>query len=641
MERLPRGNTGGGRSLNADPPGGAAAASFAAVLIFLLSFLARSSAAPAGPRGQAAPIGPFDTLYHAARILWSAGNPGHVLGFDPNRGLRGAFCPWPPLYDLTAGALARWSGAENPESVLARAVWLPPLVSSAFAALLAAWMARRAGLLGGLLAGAGVAFCLSYLQESGVGDIDHHFLEPPLLFAVLGATILLSRARGLRGVLRFGATFAAALAAALFVQTALLLAAATALVAVLFADRRQIAPRLAAALGFGLSGLAVLLFGLAQPAGYPINAWYLGIPHAAPLFGAAVASLTSALALRRGAPSATALLASLLLGSLVCAALPAGLAGILGGAGFFGGDPWLRTINEFQPLFFQGRAGIWTGLREVGGGALLLIPLAIGAARRRDRVSGTLALFAAVYLLGALSSLRFMVCAGPLLAVGGAVVVARSRSSPLLAASGAVLLLAPSLSLVVAALRNPAPTVGPEAEPFYRASAAIHAASPVPRRVLGPWSWGHVFEFVGQQAPVVDGFGSSIGTTDFDNALGAVLLHSEDHVAAYCRDNGIRYVVLENPFRRLTVQAEAIGLSPGFFVGAPPAGGPVGIRPLMRFSFWWRAYFDRGAEIREPRRRAPAFRHFRLFYADPRPAEDSLRFRGPAVEVWELIDPSS
>jgi hypothetical protein len=586
------------------------------------------------------PIGPFDTLYHAARILSSAANPGHVLGFDPNRGLRGAFCPWPPLYDLTAGAIARWSGARNPETVLARAVWLPPLVSSAFAAFVAAWMARRVGLLGGLLAGVGVAFSFSYLEESGVGDIDHHFLEPPLLFAMLGATILLSRTRGLRGVIRFGTIFAAALAAALFVQTALLLAAGTALVAVLFADRRQIAPRLAAAFGFGLCGLAVLLFGLAQPVGYPINAWYLGIPHAAPLFGAAVASLTSALALRRGATPASALLSSLLSGGLMCAALPAGLAGIFGGVGFFGGDPWLRTINEFQPLFFQGRTGIREGFCNVGGGGLLLVPLIFTAARRRDRFEGTLALFAAVYLLGALTSLRFMVCAGPLLAVAGALVVARHRSSLLLAATGAVLLLAPSLSLAVPALRHPAPPVGPEAEPFYRASAAIHAVSPVPRRVLGPWSWGHVFEFVGEQAPVVDGFGSSIGTTDFDDALGVVLLPSEDHVAAYCRDNGIRYVVLDNPFRRLTVQAQAIGLSPDFFVGAPPGGGPVGIRPLMRFSFWWRAYFDRGQEIREPRRRAPAFRHFRLFYADPRPAQDSSRFRGPAVEVWELTDPS-
>jgi hypothetical protein len=341
---------------------------------------------------------------------------------------------------------------------------------------------------------------------------------------------------------------------------------------------------------------------------------------------------------RSSAPSA--LLSSLLSGGLMCAALPAGLAGIFGGVGFFGGDPWLRTINEFQPLFFQGRTGIREGFCNVGGGGLLLVPLIFTAARRRDRFEGTLALFAAVYLLGALTSLRFMVCAGPLLAVAGALVVARHRSSLLLAATGAVLLLAPSLSLAVPALRHPAPPVGPEAEPFYRASAAIHAVSPVPRRVLGPWSWGHVFEFVGEQAPVVDGFGSSIGTTDFDDALGVVLLPSEDHVAAYCRDNGIRYVVLDNPFRRLTVQAQAIGLSPDFFVGAPPGGGPVGIRPLMRFSFWWRAYFDRGQEIREPRRRAPAFRHFRLFYADPRPAQDSSRFRGPAVEVWELTDPS-
>lgn len=624
------------REIRTDAPPRAAV--WTAAIALLVGLLAHTANISSVFRGGAPQIGPFDALYHAARILHSADNPGRVLGFDPARGLHGAFCPWPPLYDAAAGGAARLLGADTAAGVLRRAVWFPPLAACVFAALVAAWMTRRTSTFGGLLAGCGVAFSFPYLEESRVGDIDHHFLEPPLLFGVLAAGLLLRRARGARGVVRYGALFGAALAAALFVQTALLLAAAVSLIAVLCRDRLEIGPRLAGALGFGLAGLAVLCFGLAQPVGYPVNAWYLGIPHAAPLFGAAVACATSALASRREAPPGAALMLSLLVGGLACAAVPSAITGILGGLEFFGGDPWLRSINEFQPLFFQGRAELWTNLCKLGSGSLLLVPLATGASRRRDKFAGAFALFGAAYLLAALSSLRFLVCAGPLLAVVGAMVVARARPSAALAASGAAFLLAPSLWLILPTLREPEPPVGSAALPFYRAAAALHAASPTPQRVLAPWSWGHVLELMGGQAVVVDGFGSSIGRTDFDNALGAVLLPSEDHVAAYCRDNGIRYVVLENPFRRLTVQAESIGLSSAFFVQTP-AGQAARIRPLMRFSFWWRAYFDRGREIREPVRHAEAFRNFRLLYSDEQPSEEGSRYRGPAVEVWELTNP--
>jgi hypothetical protein len=146
-----------------------------------------------------------------------------------------------------------------------------------------------------------------------------------------------------------------------------------------------------------------------------------------------------------------------------------------------------------------------------------------------------------------------------------------------------------------------------------------------------------VFEVAGGGRPVVDGFGSSIGATEFGDALGLTLLPNEEHVADFCRREGIRFIALDNPLRRLTVQAQAIGLSPRFFVDTARPGPPR-MLPAMRFSFWWRAYFDRGAEIREATRGAPAFRRFRLVYADRQPADAPPRFRGPAVVVWELVE---
>src|SRR5258706_181212 len=57
----------------------------------------------------------------------------------------GAFCPWPPLYDLAAGGIARVYGDRTPREVLARVVWLPPLVTSLFIAVLAGLLTLRAG----------------------------------------------------------------------------------------------------------------------------------------------------------------------------------------------------------------------------------------------------------------------------------------------------------------------------------------------------------------------------------------------------------------------------------------------------------------------------------------------------------------
>lgn len=600
-------------------------------LVFALALLARTANLAAVTRGGL--IAPFDDLYHAYRIEYSASHPGHVLDFDPERGVGGSFCPWPPLYDLLAGMATRLLAGSSPDRALAVMAWFPPLFESLFAAVAAAWLTRRRGVFPGLLAGAALAIAPVGIRASRVGAIDHHFLEPALLVGIIASTVRAIRARTGKEALVAAGLLAIAILSSLFIQVALLLAAAVACLAVLlFADRREAA--VAAAAGFGLSAGVVFVYRAFQGSAYPDDEWHLGIAHAAGLLGATTACLLLALLLSRRVSRSIRVPAAIAAGALAALATPGAAQGLLSGSRFFGGDPWLATIIEFQPLFFAGWTSVPHGLLELGGGLLLALPLFALSLRRTPGVAAVLLLFAAVYTAATISSQRFLLTAVSLLALTGAAAasaILRSRGRRAAAIAAAVLLL-PWIGRAAGEVLRPPPNVPAEAEPFLRAAAAIRDRGP--GRVLSPWSWGHVFHIVGRRGVLVDGFGASIGRGDFENALGAVLGTREDLLADYCRRSGVRWVVLDNPVTHLTVQARAIGLSPAHFV----RGRPARILPRMRFTFWWRAYFDQGRGIREPRRSAEPFRLFRLAYSDPQLSTGGpARYRGPAVQVWELV----
>src|SRR2546426_379130 len=100
-----------------------------AAAIFVISITLRFDPAAAYP--------PYDDLYHAKRIAYSAANFPHVLGFDRDRGLTGAFCPWPPLYDLACAALSLGGAPLR---------WLPPIGFSIFAGAVAFALGPVAGI---------------------------------------------------------------------------------------------------------------------------------------------------------------------------------------------------------------------------------------------------------------------------------------------------------------------------------------------------------------------------------------------------------------------------------------------------------------------------------------------------------------
>jgi len=605
-----------------------------ALAIFVVAFLVRISNLPTAFHGGVPQLAPFDELYHAKRIVYSATHLFRVLTDDPNRGPRGAFCPWPPLYDMLAGAASRLLGGRDAAGIVARASWFPPLFSSLVCAIVAGWLSRRLDTATGLLGGLAVALSPDYLDRSRLGAIDHHFLEFPLVLGILAATFALVRAATSREAVQSGAFFGIALTISLLVQPALLLAGGIVLIVVLWLDPGKPLVRAAAASGFALSSLLIFLYRAVQPAGYPDSEWYLGASHAAALAGAAAACAVQYGQLRAGGkPGRTAIFA-LLSGLLVVAAFPNALGAVLAGTRFLGGDPWFKSIQEFQPLFFA-PGSIWLeDAIELGGGTLLTLLMVAGRRWRRG-LRGLSLPFALGYALAAVSSKRFLSVAAPLCAISGAVAVFDIRRDfgrwP--ARAAAVLLIGPALLLSAGSVLHPLPPITPEMAPMLRAAEYLGRQTSAPGRVLGPWSWGHLFDVVAGRGVLLDNFGTMSGRTDFENAAGILLATRESAVAGYCAVNAVRFVVLQDPLPYLPAQADMSGFRQASFETPPRRPGSWSPSRLTKATFWWRAYFEGGRERPGGGPAGAAFREFRLVRVFSEPKPSAIR---SAVQVWQF-----
>ncbi len=433
-----------------------------------------------------AAIPPFDDLYHLKRIEFSAANFPRVLSFDPDRGITGAFCPWPPLYDLGAAAIYLAFGDVR---------HLPPIFFSLFAAAICLGGRPPAlSLPARLLAALTIAVSPYLINVSRSGAIDHHFVEPLfvlLILTAIGRPVLL----------------AVAVTAALMVQPALIVAAGLAFLCIFVLREGR-----GGALAFGMAGAAIVAYRLVQPDGYPDSPWFLGYSHALALFGAAVAC---ALRRRVAAPIAMAV------GAAIALCSPATLQGFR----FFSGDPWLQSIVEFKPMF-RDPSRIGTDVANLTGGAILSLTL--------FRRYPAFAIFASGYLLLALTSRRFLVPAIPLFAIGGALAVAHARTKLAAIAFAASLLLPPLFWHWGAA-----PEAGPA--PYFRSIGLSFKPLP-PGRVLAPWSYGHAIDVLGGKAVVLDNFGSAPDPIAFYEANQALQLMGDKTLRLWCARRGIRYV---------------------------------------------------------------------------------------------------
>jgi asparagine N-glycosylation enzyme membrane subunit Stt3 len=334
--------------------------------VFALSLALRVLSHPNAFREGQAQLVPFDDLYHAKRILFSASHFPRVLDFDADRGLSGSFCPWPPLYDLAQAAQAQLLRARGPGEILRSALWFPPVFTAVFAGALAFLLARKSGTVAGLLSGLAVALSPGLVIASHLGAVDHHFLEPALLLVIVSAAVSVGKARSTPSAVGYGVLFGLALALALLMQTAMLFAAGLALAAVLLVHRRAGAALESAALGFVLAAVVVLLYRLDRPDGYPDGPWYLGSPHVAALLGAAAACGVAAWWRREGRRHASfpaGVATGLLVGSLAALSVPGAVSGFSEGLRFFGGDPgcgrsWSSDLSSWR----RGSTRSWTSV---------------------------------------------------------------------------------------------------------------------------------------------------------------------------------------------------------------------------------------------------------------------------------------
>src|SRR3954452_5630213 len=528
-----------------------------ALAFFVIALACRFLNAPYAFEGGKPRIAPVDELYHWKRMAYSAAHFPRVLELDRDRGVSGAFCPWPPLYDALGGGAARLLGASSSTDVLDRIIWFPPILFALFTGIAVFVLARKSGMLVATITGIALATSPFLVTTSWIGSIDHHYLEPVLTFAILGATALGIRARTRREQVRAGMLLGVAIAAAMFVQTALLIAAALAFVALFVAT-----DGVAATCGFTIAASAVAIYRLTRAPGFPDNQWFLGWTHAT-LFAAAAIACAIAITRRR--------VIALFIGALIPLAIPTVRTSLFTGSHFLGGDRWLHTIQEFQPLWRARGDDLLSDVAGLSGGAILVWFLAIHAIKTRDRVRLTVALFAIAYFALTITSRRFWIVAIPLLALAGATyvpLIARKRFTIL----AAMLVVIPPPLQLAGWLMTPQ-AIPPNQRQWIRAASFISTLPP--GRVLGPWSMGHAIDVEGQHPVILDNFGTMPDAATFERAQQA-LLADEPTLAHYCDAANVRYLILDQPR-----------------FGIASANAILGTRRAAEATWWWRVW--RGA----------------------------------------------
>ena len=505
-----------------------------------------------------------DSLYHMRRMLDVAAGRGTPT-FDPEINWpHGGTVPWAPGFDLLGGALA--SLVDGGRMRQAFAVALVPVVLGLIAVSLSMVLAARASprevrapaaLCAGLFAGLvpQAIFCSRFALT------DHHVAE-----AVLMAGLAVWTQAGVDGARRgVGFELAGALLGAggvLFFSGApiyVAIAAAPLAVAALLGPPGPLVGRGAVGLvaGGALAALAVAPLvashGRAVSFAFPS---YLQ-PGLVALAGAGIA--LAAVAARAGAlPRRIGALVLLTLAAAGAAALVPGAAGQVrdGVRGWLlARDPWIATIEEFQPiwspLFGLRRLVVWWGL--AGLTFPLLAPFA-ARARWREAPGSAAALLFQIAAMAALTALqvRFSRAAVPILSAGGgvalAVLAARLPVRRALARG-----LAPAVALTVL-LADPSTWRATADTPLDKSDALVAAAfdlrgartdEPAPG-VLAPWDMGHEVNVLGRRPVVANGFGSYVDAAAYEEVLRAYAL-DEASLLAWMERRRVGYVVAGIP----------------------------------------------------------------------------------------------
>jgi len=361
-----------------------------------------------------------DSWYHLRRMAFVADGAGlpdrdfwthHPKGMVPH---------WPPLFDETGGWLARVLGG-GPAHLDRVAVAGMSLVAAAtFATFALAWWmaATRAGPFAGVLAVVGLALSPAHHNYSRAGKLDHHAVEPLLVFLALEALL---RAAAAIGRPAWWWTGLAAVAMVGLVATLpsssigiLLLAGAAGLRLLLADDRRGTGLLLAAA--FGAAALSALPVAWTSPmtrAGLVVS-FNLSLLQPVLLLACAVGLATAAL--MRG-PLWLAATGGAAAGAAVMLLWPSGRAALLEGSGFVASEGFVALIDESQGLGVLGPGFVVPFLSF----AVLSVPVLLWwGIRRGDTDVRVLSAVVATATILALRQVRFgLLLALPLAVLAG------------------------------------------------------------------------------------------------------------------------------------------------------------------------------------------------------------------------------
>jgi hypothetical protein len=494
-----------------------------------------------------------DADYHLLRIARTLEAFPNVPVLDPYLNWpEGGPCPWAPGFDWLGALFAMLTGAGDDPAAIERAIAFYPVAlgvalvcaTVAFARRLLPPGSQRDGMA--LCAGALVAVLPRSVTASSLGRVDHHVFEAlayvllgawalravraavnrerlPTRFEVHGACVITLAGAGFTGSILY-----AGLAAALVVAARLACPRSDSLTWV-----GSGAPAFAVAAGALFLCYVPAIREHGQAWDFRLASLVQPTLHAALAFGCAAAALVTRFCPAHGTARAR-------VGRRVLCLTGAALVGAAGMAPWVGEpvwrgvhdwiaiqDPWLASIDEFQPLY---RSGDWRSLLDFNGWpgllAPLVIPIALTWLARRDRaMAWGLGFWLLTLAPLALLRTRFATPATPAFAIASALSLCaltrllsqRVRAIPVRPA------LASALVVIALLAADPASRAMLRWRPERRLDAIESVTLALrelpdpgtPRGALALWSFGHSVLRLGQRPVLTAGFGHWTGAEAF------------------------------------------------------------------------------------------------------------------------------
>lgn len=645
-----------------------------------------------------------DAMFHARRATRAIAR-GTVLPPVTDRFENfpaGGTAVWAPLHDATLALLARAGGStrDDPARGMTTAAALP-VAELVLAVIAAAAIARRLG--GGPAGAVAAAFTLALtaatVRRAAFGEIDHNLTEVLFGLLMLYFVTKLSeiseipsngRERGAAAAPRGGlpgegregggvravawaAGWAALVLVSLGFYTGLVMSAGVvgaAACAAAFLEGRSEGPERPfartlppLALGFAMAAAVLPFLAGMRTQPDPSDPWRLGPVHSLLLAAAAAGCAGLSLFLfprrsRAASPAASReplgrnlALGALLLAAAAAAAQPRAAWGALAaGLGFVGArDPWLATIDEFQPL--------WTSPLAIRG-VFVAFPVALAAlffaartwrrlppARRaRLALAGVPAL---LFLALALSQKRFIPPASAFLAAAAGAAWSVDTSPTARWSRRAVFAAATLVMLEAFGLTFLGLTFGGESAAVVSAGEAaggiLREATPPPGDppawgVLAPWDYGHEIVRYAGRAVAMNNFGTM--HPGFARATGVFLETDPVKAVGELDTLRLRYVVVVFPPNVIPGGAHALRRDPArYFAGNgwPTPQAPYAVTSEGARTFLVRLHLSNGAPAPDdsPAARA-AFARLALLWESPQTGPDPSGRPVPYMKLFEV-----